>query len=263
MVSFFICKNNINNGGVVKLITFYVISKTFTLLLNPATWVIILLLIVYFKRKKVFLFAALSVFHVFTNGPLSDKVIVSTTKNYNNAHFNRFRKYKVAVVMGGFSDVDTVNNTLSYMESSGRLIEAIRLYNKGHVEKILISGDKCIIKPKLFYNYMRELGIPDSVFILEKKARNIRENAIYTVSWLKSKFKGNEVLLITSAIHMKRSLACFACEGFYPHYYSVETHQGTIITGRSFYPNWKTMDTLQSVFNEWIGIGVYKMMGYC
>lgn len=242
---------------------FYIISKTFTLVLNPVTWIIILLLISYFKRKKTFLFAALSVFIVFTNGPLCDKVIVSTTKNYNNTHFNQFRKYKVAVVMGGFSDMDTVNRTLNYMESSGRLIEAIRLYNKGHVEKILLSGDRCTVNLNLFYNYMRGLGIPDSVFILERKARNTRENATNTVPWLKSKFKGNEVLLITSAIHMKRSLACFAREGFYPHYYSVETHQGTIITSRSFYPNWKTMDTWQSVFNEWIGIVVYKIMGYC
>jgi len=88
---------------------FYIISKTFTLFVNPATWVIILLLIAYLKRKKAFLFAALSVFLVFTSGTLCDKVIVSTTKNCNNMHFNQFRKYKVAVVMGGFSDVDTVN----------------------------------------------------------------------------------------------------------------------------------------------------------
>ena len=242
---------------------FYIISKTFTILLNPATWIIILLLIAYFKRKRVFLFAALSIFLVFTNSPLCDKVIVSTTKNYNNAHFNQFRKYKVAVVMGGFSDVDTVNKTLNYMESSGRLWEVVRLYKKGEVDKILISGDRCTICPKLFYNYMRELGIPDSVFILERKARNTRENATNTVPWLKSNFKGNEVLLITSAVHMKRGLACFAREGFYPHYYSVETHQGTYITSRSFYPNWKTMDTWQSVFNEWIGYVVYKIMGYC
>jgi len=90
---------------------------------------------------------------------------------------------------------------------------------------------------------MRELGIPGSVFIFERKARNTWENATYTVSLLKSNFKGNEVLLITSAIHTMRSLACFARE--------------------SFYPNWKTMDTWQSIFNEWIGFVVYKIMGYC
>ena len=83
--------------------------------------------------------------------------------------------------MGGFSDVDTVNKTLNYMESSGRLWEVVRLYKKGEVDKILISGDRCTICPKLFYNYMRELGIPDSVFILERKARNTRENATNTV----------------------------------------------------------------------------------
>jgi hypothetical protein len=33
--------------------------------------------------------------------------------------------------MRGFSDVDTVNKILNYMESSGMLIEGIRLYTRG------------------------------------------------------------------------------------------------------------------------------------
>ncbi len=66
-----------------------------------------------------------------------------------------------------------------------------------------------------------------------------------------------------SAIHMKRSVACFACECFYPDYYSVDTHQGIRNTARSFYPDWKTACTWQAIFNEWIGLMVYRIMGYC
>lgn len=66
--------------------------------------------------------------------------------------------------MDGFSDVNRVNRTLNYMESMGRLIETIRLYKRGQVGKIFISGDFCCIDPVLLFNYTRDLGVPDSVF---------------------------------------------------------------------------------------------------
>ena len=243
---------------------FYIISKIFTILLNPATWIIILLLIAYFKQKKVFLFAALSVFLVFTNGPLCDKVVVSTTKNYNNTHFNQFRKYKVAIVMGGFSDLDSANRVITYSDHSGRLMEALLLYKKGVVGKILVTGDACCNRDTtIFLHYMREMGVPDSTFIVEQRALNTRQNVTYSLPLLKGRCTDRQTLLITSALHMKRSLACFAREGFCPDFYSVETHRKMYNTTRQFYPDWSVTSTWQAVFNEWIGLVVYKIMGYC
>ncbi len=105
---------------------FYLISKTFTLFLNPITWMIILLLIAYKKRKRIFLLFALLAFLFFTNAPICDRVIASSTKN----NFNTQKKYKLAIVMGGFSNMDSINRVLTYMESSGRLWEAVRLYKQ-------------------------------------------------------------------------------------------------------------------------------------
>ncbi|WP_321438101.1 hypothetical protein [uncultured Bacteroides sp.] len=55
----------------------------------------------------------------------------------------------------------------------------------------------------------------------------------------------------------------FASLGFYPDFYSVNTHQGKINTLRNFYPDWSVACTWQSIFNEWIGYVVYKVVGYC
>ncbi len=241
---------------------FYLISKTFTLFLNPITWIVILLLIAYKTRKRIFLLFALLALLVFTNGPLCNKVITSTTQEYSNEHFDAHKKYKVALVMGGFSEIDRTNGVLNYTEASGRLWESVRLYKRGQVEKILITGDNCCRDTVLFFNYMRELGVPGSAFIIEPRALNTRQNVVYTMPLIKGRYKDKEMLLITSALHMKRSLACFAREGVYPDFYSVDTHQGIRYTARDFYPNWHIACIWQAVFNEWIGMVVYRIAGY-
>jgi len=164
--------------------------------------------------------------------------------------------------MGGFSGIDQKNRVLNYMESSGRLWESVRLYKRRQVEKVLITGDKCCQDSALLFNYMREFGVPDSVFIIEPKALNTRQNVLYTMPLIKKIYKDKEVLLITSALHMKRSLACFAREGFHPDFYSVDTHQGKRYTFRDYYPDWKVAYTWQAIFNEWIGIVIYRIIRY-
>lgn len=131
------------------------------------------------------------------------------------------------------------------------------------VEKILITGDNCCRDTTLFFNYMRELGVPGSAFIIEPRALNTRlQNAVYTMPLIKGRYKDKEMLLITSALHMRRSLACFAREGAYPDFYSVDTHQGMHYNARDFYPNWHTACIWQFIFNEWIGLVVYRITGY-
>lgn len=157
-----------------------------------------------------------------------------------------------------------MNRIITYSDQSGRLMEALRFYKKRTVGKILITGDYCCsVDTTLFYNYMRELDVPDSAFIIERNALNTRQNATYSMLLVKGRYTDRETLIITSALHMKRSLACFAKEGFRPDYYSVDTHQGTSTELRQFYPNWKVAVLWQAVLNEWIGNVVYNIVGYC
>lgn len=62
---------------------------------------------------------------------MCDKVITSTTQKYSNEHFDAHKKYKVALVLGGFSGIDRTNGVLNYTEASGRLWESVRLHERG------------------------------------------------------------------------------------------------------------------------------------
>ena len=135
----------------------------------------------------------------------------------------------------------------------------MRLWKKGVVERILITGDPTSIIQKdgtstkeLFLNYMEELGVPRSVFLLEQQARNTRENVIYVRSILETeRITEEECVLITSVTHMKRSLKCFAKIGIHLDMYPVNT-----------YPDWEAAMKWQELLNEQIGDIVYSFVGY-
>lgn len=174
--------------------------------------------------------------------------------------------------MGGFASMNRETRQMRYeQDRADRLWEAVRLWRNGTIEKILITGDgTSIVQPdgtsteKLFLQYMEEMGIPQKVFILEKQALNTRQNTLFTAEILKKEnIKGEECLLITSATHMKRSLACFKKTGIHPDYFPVNTYDTPkIINHRTFYPQWEAAIEWQELMNEWIGDRVYQIMGY-
>lgn len=175
--------------------------------------------------------------------------------------FESGKRYKLAIVLGGF--VDRQSTWFDYTDRSGRLMDAIRGYKTGQIEKILITGDASTWNVKNFCNYMRPFGVPDSAFIFEQRATNTRENAVYTLEIIRGKYSDKETVLFTNATHMKRSLACFAKVGFYPDYISVDTHQCVKYRFTSYLPSWRVMDDWFSIFKEWFGYGWYKVRGWC
>ncbi|MBV5273815.1 MAG: YdcF family protein, partial [Lamprocystis purpurea] len=56
------------------------------------------------------------------------------------------------------------------------------------------------------------LGVPERAMVLEEQSRNTRENARFSVALLRERGIGSMVL-VTSALHMRRALGLFAAEG--------------------------------------------------
>lgn len=226
------------------------------------------------KRKAVRIgcwIATLVLFLVMGNVAFYEFVKYRTFKEYNKAELKK-EHYKVAIVMGGFSGINKETGQLKYVEDrADRLWEAVRLYKKGVIDNILITGDGATMiddngesTSDLFLDYMSELGIDRSAFILEQHARNTAQNAEFTVKILQDKqIKADDCLLITSAEHIERSLECFEKEGFILDWYAVNLYnKPDNFSHRSLYPSWEVMVKWQRLFNEWIGKVAYNIMGY-
>lgn len=254
---------------------FFVISKILKVFLLPLTWILGLLIISYLlknkKWKKRLFITAVVVLLVFTNKPLLQWSQYMTTRQYSHQQLQK-KYYKVAVVMGGFSNgIDTASMQITYVDDRGcRLWEAIRLYESGIAEKIMITGDATISKDKegnsssdSFKRYFEDFGIHESDLIFEHYARNTRDNATFSIAILDSLgYSAEQCLLITSATHMKRSLASFKSCGWNLDGYATNIYRKPHPQLYQFIPNWKTMTDWHEILNEWAGGVIYRIVGY-
>ncbi len=255
---------------------FYEISKIVRLLLvSPVSWIVIALLVAAFtcrRRRKIALAVAAVLCLVFTNKPLlhwSKKTFVGDTGTTTLAEG---KCYRAAIVLGGFGEMSRTTGQL-YHEgpAADRLWEAVRLWRMGRVERILISGDFTVsITPQgkttatEFLKYMEDHGVPRSVFILEQRSKNTRENAVFSAQMLEQEGIGaDDCLLITTATHMRRSIGCFAKVGWHPTPFAVHPCEvRDDYTHVDYYPTWRTATNWEELFNEWVGIAVYRVVGY-
>lgn len=254
---------------------FFVVSKILKIFLLPLTWIVILFVLSYFIKNKKWrrglFISAICILLVFSNKPLLQWAQYMTTRQYSHQKLPQ-KHYEVAIVMGGFSDCfDTATMRPNFIDDRGeRLWEAIRLYENGVAEKIMITGDATISKDKTgngtsdsFKKYLSDFGIHHDNLILEHYARNTRENATLSIAILDSiGYKPEQCLLVTSATHLKRSLACFEAAGWTLDGYATNIYSKPHPKIYQFLPQWKPLTDWKELFNEWIGGIVYKIVGY-
>ena len=247
---------------------FFVLSKILAFLTKPSTWILIVLCLAVFNKRtrRKFLFLGLLMFFVFTNGFIHYEI--SRLWEIPPIGYEKLeKKYDVAVVLGGISDFDGNYNMLEFNESSDRIIHAIKLYKQGFVKKILLSGGTGTMigldireAPNL-KKYLIEIGVNEEDIILEKNSRNTKENASYSAVILNNKFKNGNFLLVTSAIHMRRSLLCFEKQGIKITPFSTDfsMSERKLYFDHLFLPEAQILNRWKNLFHEWIGYIVYSI----
>ncbi len=181
--------------------------------------------------------------------------------------------YEVGVVLGGFSDFDgpAIYDRYNFGNSPNRLTNAIELYHKRRIKKILItSGSGAYFAEKIdeapeAKKFLINIGIPESDILIESNSRNTWENSFFTKELLQEKGIQSDILLITSASHMRRSLGCFHKAGFqncdpYPTDFLNKRFQWT--PDHTILPDSKGFFNWQILIKEWIGYLVYAIRGY-
>ncbi|MCM1522281.1 MAG: YdcF family protein [Muribaculaceae bacterium] len=245
-------------------------------ILSPITWTAGLLIAGFLVRKRVLrcalLVAAAVVFLLFTNPLFLEWARRAYIGPYTVPEIQKSHTYDTAIVLGGFSSLNPETGGLVFIGDNGdRLWEAVRLLKEGRVKRLLISGDACCNitsgghdNAPAFRAYMSTFGVPDSLLLIDQKSINTRENAVYSKEMLDSLgIDGDDCLLVTSAIHMKRSMSCFKRVGMNPVPYPVTVPpQRDALSHRDFYPRWDNAVQWEGIFNEIIGNIVYSIVGY-
>jgi uncharacterized SAM-binding protein YcdF (DUF218 family) len=253
---------------------FFVVSKIFGILILPFNWFIISLVLFLLlkneKWKKRFKIVAISIVFVFSNTFLF--LEVARIWEYHSPPLNKVKKYDIGIVLGGMAEYNNDTKTLSIRRGGDRIWQALSLYKKGKIKKILISGDSGYVfdrglsEAKQMKEILVEWGIPSQDIITEELSRNTHENAVETQKMLTHSYPHIEkCLLITSGIHMKRAKACFDKVGLVCDTYSTDLYTGpkrSYYWDQYFIPNVSTLYDWNSLLKEIVGFIIYKMVGY-
>lgn len=251
---------------------FFILSKLIGIVItSPLCYCFILLVIAFrVKAKKIKTYCitiCIIIFLLGSNQFVFDTVLKSWVSPYLNA-WNKTKVYRYGIVLGGFANYNQDTRRIEFNEAADRWIDGILLYKQGHIQKIIIASDGSIASinnignPEMMRDYMVAFGVAPDDIIFETDALNTRENATLTLPLLGNDVKSEDCLLITSAAHMRRSISCFKQVGLSPDAYVTDMETGVKRIWKDWLPNFKLFSDWQSLIHEWIGIIIYKIMGY-
>jgi uncharacterized SAM-binding protein YcdF (DUF218 family) len=251
---------------------FFVLSKLFTFLLHPLTWLFALLLYAVFgknsARQRRALLIFLAGFYVLSNSFLANEFMHAW--EIPAVAEDKLETYDAGIVLSGMMTYDMNLKKYQFMRSADRLLQAIQLYKKGKIRKIVFTGGSgsltysYIKEGMLIKNFLLRIGIPASDIYIENESNNTRENAIFTRPLLDKNFPHGKFLLITSAFHMRRSLGCFKKAGItaIPYSTDLQSADRKFVFDNMFIPNISAIEVWQTGIHEVTGYLIYKMAGY-
>jgi len=186
---------------------------------------------------------------------------------------------EVIVILGGSTRPFTYpRQIVEVNEAADRLLYGGWLYKQGKAPHILVSGGRIswlggtISEAERMVSVLSMMSIPEEVIWLETRARNTEENARYTHEILQAKGI-KQILLVTSATHMPRSVMLFENEGFdvipAPTDFMSELpptyDNGGDILARvlvDIIPNVENLALTTRVLKEYLGMLFYRLQGY-
>ncbi|MFM7021731.1 MAG: YdcF family protein [Flavobacteriales bacterium] len=254
---------------------FFILSKILAFLISPFSWIAIGVVYAIItkipERRRKALIISVVIFLIFSNEFLAEEVI--RTCETPDRQLSEKDHYDLGIVLGGMINYDGEHNKLVFNNNVDRLLQALILYKRGQIDKILISGGSGdltypdIVESKLLLKFVIDLGFDEKDIWIETKSRNTRENAAYSYDVIKAKFDHPEqkkYLLITSATHMERSLACFSEAGIKATDYSTSRISGPRkFTFRNMViPNIWAIGVWEIFMHETVGYWTYKIAGY-
>lgn len=253
---------------------FFLLSKTLTFLVMPLTIITVFLVLSQVIRSgrwsKRLLWTGLALLFIFTNEFLANELMkaweVETTA------YSSMKKYKLGIVLTGTVIPQLKPDDRVYFNrGADRVVHTVQLYKLGIIDKILVSGGSGRIidvkerEADRFKEAMMVMGVPDSVILLENETRNTYESAQEVKAILRDMhYTAGDCVLITSAFHMRRSLACYRKAGVDLDTFSTDfyAHGGTYYPDAFLIPKLDALVVWHKLFREWVGFIAYWFAGY-
>lgn len=249
---------------------FFILSKVLFFLLVPFWWIIFLLIWMRFTKsavaKKRIGIATVAIVIIFTNPWIHRTLVLKWQPE--PAVLPAGKTYEAGIILGGLSGYDQ-NRVGHFGDNADRFIQTANLYHKGIIKRIIVSGGSGLLDtdvppeaPFLRQAFI-ENGIPDSVIIIESKSRNTYENGLYSKELIDSLHIHPPFILITSAMHMPRSVSVYRKAKIdilpFPCDYKTSSEENVFMN--VVVPSPSLLFQWTDFLKEVVGLNVYRLTG--
>lgn len=251
---------------------FYVLSKSLDVLVAPYAWAIMLLVWALFqfrqrqrkraRRAVVYALVLIGVSSAGCTASLLTGNLEAQAFCSVNGSVNESVTYDAVILLGGL--MDARSNPPSYNDAVERLLVTYDVLRANRAKfAILSSGSDCRGESEaaLLGRQLRAWGIDGSRLILEEKSVNTRKNALYSKSIIDA-HKFQNVMLITSAMHMKRAAGCFRAVGLTPALLPVDYRAARRFYEAGLFPRARALSDTTDAIRETAGWYVYRGLGW-
>lgn len=203
-------------------------------------------------------------------GIVSDALAGSLERQYPDRGIAALPGAPAIVVLGGAIRGGSPAHPASQLvDSSDRLLEALRLFRAGKAPLVVCSGGNLPLlsepgelpEAEVMSGVLQEWGVPASAILTESDSLNTRENATNSYALLDGRGIGR-ILLVTSATHMPRAAAAFRKAGFEvipaPADFQAGWYQGPM----GWIPGAGGLIESAKAIRERVGLWVYRLRGW-
>ena len=252
------------------------IDKFLSLLIYPIGLSLLLgfggLFLLFLRRRRLalmLLICSLCWLTLWSLPPVADTVARSLEVQSAHVAVDAVPLADVIVVFGGVMRPPRPGHPYPDLAAAAdRVWHAARLYHAGKAPRLMLSGGRndweadWPSQAATMARFLEDLGVPPAAIVLEERSRSTYENAIYCAELMRVQGMKRSIL-VTSALHMPRSLAVFSAAGIdvkpaATDFEVVEEPQTVL----SWLPSAQALQRSTYALHEWIGIAVYRWRGW-
>jgi len=250
---------------------FFILSKIFLFLIQPLSWVFILvgLAFVWKKRKKSLLITAALTLLFFSNTFIADEFV-----RLWQVDAIADKDLPIAtgiIVLGGNAGYDKTIDRVQFYGSADRFWQSYRLLREGKANYLIFTGgsgkilEQDLKEGEYLQKYLTAAKLQTPQMLFETQSRNTFENATFTKTILEEEGIANRnYILVTSGLHMRRSRAIFKKQGYHFTCYTTDRIVGPrkFDFDHLFIPNADALTRWNMLTREVVGYVVYAAKGY-
>ncbi|KMQ51537.1 hypothetical protein CHISP_1545 [Chitinispirillum alkaliphilum] len=222
------------------------------------------------KLRRTLSVVAVVMLYLFSTPPVSRLLVRGLENRYEQRLPREGKNLPIVVLGGGGSPLFSTDHYPEINQAGDRILHGARLYQQGVSDLIIPTGGGIWLKNRVSEAHHYEmllsgvLGVNPSDIVTESLSRNTYEHAPNVAQILDSLNLPHEIILVTSASHMPRSVAVFRNYGYTVYTAPIDYYgRGELLRSPTeFFPRASALELSTRAIHEYYGFVGYWLLGW-